>query len=104
MTTSVLVENRLCVQFILIGAPTIHGCTALWIHGTLDSWHFGFMTLWIHDSLESRHLGFMAVWMDGHSRKHSSPQHLQPSKVKTLYVSWTSLTVKAQKLKTSKDS
>src|SRR6266496_4100516 len=26
---------------------------AVWIHGNLDSWQFGFMAVWIHGSLDS---------------------------------------------------
>src|SRR6266496_6175552 len=41
---------------------TIQGCKAVWIHGSLDSWQFGFMAVWIHGSLGSWQFGFMAVW------------------------------------------
>src|SRR6266568_1050768 len=34
-------------------SPTIQECKAVWIHGSLDSWQFGFMAVWIHDSLDS---------------------------------------------------
>src|SRR6266568_108631 len=38
---------------------------AVWIHGTMDAWQFGFMALWMHDSLDSWHYGCMAVWIYG---------------------------------------
>src|SRR6266496_2737048 len=34
-------------------SPTIQECKAVWIHGSLDSWQFGFMAVWIHGSLDS---------------------------------------------------
>jgi len=38
---------------------------AVWIHGGLDSWQFGFMTVWIHGSLDSWQFGFKAYWIHG---------------------------------------
>src|SRR6266496_1066088 len=38
-------------------------CMAVWIHGTMDAWQFGFMTLCMHGSLDSWHIGCMAVWI-----------------------------------------
>ncbi len=50
------------------------GFMTVWIHGNLDSWQFGFMAIWIHGSLDSWQFGFMAVWIHG----YSPPTPLQP--------------------------
>src|SRR6266496_1280884 len=42
-------------------STTIQGCKAVWIHGSLDSWQFGFMAIWIHGSLDSWQFGCMAI-------------------------------------------
>src|SRR6266496_2099132 len=61
----------------------VHGCMAIWIHGKMDSWQFGFMalwmnTVWIHGAMDALQFGFMALWMCGsldawYFRKHPPP-------------------------------